>query len=206
MALTVSALAVSAAPAFAAPVQCSDFTCTAPIGGGDTSGSSTAAFLGLQWSFGSNSPQLTGGVRWLHSGDDDSVYGLKVDASVPLNAEFLPTLRLLGVYGSETVQGEFGGGYDFARDAFILSAGAQVPHVNFAINFGLDGYVEPIVGINSLAKPDFGSAAVTCPADYVDYEVAGGSGTYTTEISGIGTVLVDDKYVASGHVCVQVVV
>jgi hypothetical protein len=178
------------------PACGSPYPCAQPDGstGG---GSSTQAFLGLRWDFGAQGPALTGGVRYLKSDDGDTVYGAQFDGSLPLTGDsHLPKLRLLGVFGSEAVQGQIGGGYDFGKQTAIVSGGLQGPYIEGGIDYGLDGSVAPYVGLNSLKKPDIADG-LSCPDPYSLLPVTNGTVDFDSS-----EVLVDPSYIAEGQTCI----
>jgi hypothetical protein len=184
------------ATAQASYLGCDWYDCAAPGAAG--SSSSTQAFIGLRWDFGAKGPAVTGGVRYLKSNDDDGVYGAQFDASLPLTGDtHLPKLRLLGLFGSSTVQGQLGGGYDFAKETFIISAGLQGPYLEGGLDYGLDGSFAPYIGINSLKKPELGGGAA-CPADYTLIAVTDNVGEYLSN-----PVYVDDQYISGGQACIS---
>lgn len=145
-----------AGTAQAEPWTC-ESACQTPVSSGGSS-SQTAAFVGLQWNFGSQTPELTGGIRYLTSTEDEFVYGAQIDAALPLMGEsFGPTIRLLGLAGNADVQAQAGAGYDFATALPLLTLGVQTSYFTAGANIELGGAINPYVGINSLAKPTLGS-------------------------------------------------
>ena len=115
----------------------------------------TVAFVGLQWNFGSSSPELVLGGRTTRSNNTTSVAGAKFDIAIPLNAKTWnqPTVRLLGLGGSCDVQGEAGVGYGFATKAPVFALGVQAPFANAGINYSIPNKFSPYIGMNSLRKP-----------------------------------------------------
>lgn len=178
--------------------------CVAPSGGSSGgSGSQTVAFLGLQWSFGASSPEVTTGVRYVRADDDGLVFGAQADAAFPLLSDsFAPTIRLLGLAGNEDVQAQAGVGYDFSTALPLVAVGAQVSYLNAGANIELGGGVKPYVGINSLTKPSLaaGGTEVTCPTDYLKTSVEiSGDDAYIED----GTILVPPDRVVGGYTCIQ---
>lgn len=150
--------------------------CQTPIGTGGGSGSQTVGFVGLQWNFGSSSPEVTGGVRYLTQNSNGVVYGAQADASVPLmGGNFGPTVRLLGLAGNTDVQAQAGGGFDFATQLPVASFGGQAPYVTAGANVELGGDIRPYIGLNSLARPSLGEDRVlSCAVPYSLVQVVNG--------------------------------
>lgn len=171
--------------------------CYAPsITGGGGSSSQTAAFIGLQWNFGSQSPEVTGGVRYLTSNEDGLVYGAQADAALPLMGDaFAPTIRLLGLAGNTDIQAQAGVGYDFGSSLPLLAVGAQTAYVSGGANIELGGAVNPYLGVSTLARPSLGSAGVLgCPT----------GGQLTPVVNGTvdsGFIGVDGGVVVDGQTC-----
>ncbi len=198
LSIALGGAAGSAAPVLSAPQPACgyDYTCVAP-GGGSSGGDSTAAFLGLRWDLGSAGPALSGGVRYLRSDDGEQVYGAQVDASLPLTGDIhLPKLRLMGIAGTVDVQGQIGGGFDFARDTAIISGGVQGPNVEGGLDFGLDGSLAAYLGVNSLKRPEYSGGALSCPPFYTLAQVDGG----VVEFHG-DDVIVTDEFITNGQSC-----
>lgn len=191
--------AVAALPTMvqaAGPLPCNS-GCYAPsITGGGGSSSQTAAFVGLQWNFGSQSPEVTGGVRYLTSNEDGLVYGAQADAALPLMGDaFAPTIRLLGLAGNADIQVQAGVGYDFGSALPLLAVGAQTAYLSGGANIELGGAVNPYLGVSTLARPSLGSAGVLgCPT----------GGQLTPVVDGTvdgGSIGVDGGVVVDGQTC-----
>ena len=152
--------------------------------------------LGVQWDFGDKKPQAVLGVRRTQTTTQSAVYGGKVDVAFPLSTDtfFNPTIRLLGVGGDRTIQGEAGIGATInARGGVnpLLALGAQVPFVNGGVNYGVGKGLAPYLGVNTVkraAAPESTASTLTCP-----------SGTLTSILSASGTVL--GQYNNSGFTC-----
>jgi hypothetical protein len=149
----------------AEPYPCYDCVAPTMVGGG-SSGSQTAAFVGLQWNFGAATPEITAGVRYLTSGDNGFVYGAQADAALPLMGDqFGPTIRLLGLAGNADVQAQAGVGYDFAAALPLIAVGAQTQYFTAGANIELGGSVNPYFGLNTLTKPTLTADGVLSCAD-----------------------------------------
>lgn len=115
----------------------------------------TVFFGGLQWNFGSSSPDAILGVRTTKSERNTSVYGAKFDVAIPIDSKRwnLPTVRLLGLGGDCHVQGEAGVGLNFATTSPIFALGIQAPYSTAGINYSVPNKFAPYIGVNSLRKP-----------------------------------------------------
>lgn len=120
-----------------------------------TSRTETVVFAGIQWNFGSSTPELVLGARTTRSTDTHSVFGGKIDIAIPLDEKAwrMPTLRILGLGGSCDVQGEAGVGYSFATSSPLFALGVQAPYANAGLNYSIGGKLSPYIGLNSLRKP-----------------------------------------------------
>ena len=126
--------------------------------------------LGVQWDFGDKKPQAVLGVRRTQTTTQSAVYGGKVDVAFPLSTDtfFNPTIRLLGVGGDRTIQGEAGFGSTINAQGGVtplLALGAQVPFVNGGVNYGIGKGLAPYLGVNTVkraAAPESTSSTLTC--------------------------------------------
>lgn len=87
-------------------------------------------------------------------------------AIAPFNG-FTPSIELLGFYGTNDVQGAFGGGYDF-ENSFFLDAKVMFPYAEIGLRF--PGSVELYGGVRSLgsfdpAKEAYGQDVLTTIVD-----------------------------------------
>ena len=110
---------------------------------------------GLQWNFGTSTPELVLGTRRTETQSDNSVLGGKFDIVVPLNpATFMkPIVRVMAVGGNRDIQGEFGFATRLIDWKPMLSLGVQGPYSNAGIDLGLDWKIDPFAGFNSLTRP-----------------------------------------------------
>lgn len=148
--------------------------CQTPSGGDLISSNKweTLGFVGLQWNFGTSTPELTFGVRRTETNTSDHVTGGKLDFALPLDMKNLnlPTARLMGLYGNRDIQGEAGVGLQLKDFKPLIGLGAQVPFANFGANYVFHKGWDAYVGANSLRKPAkptlTNSGELTCPANY----------------------------------------
>lgn len=151
--LTVAALSTIPARADADPCP----ICEAPIPGESVSSASsqTVGFVGLRWSFGSDAPAVTAGVRHTRTEIDERVLGVKLDISLDLKTDltFTPTIRLLGLAGNRDIQGELGLGFQTSDWQGLVAAGVQLSYFNAGANLTFDGTLSPYAEINGLGRP-----------------------------------------------------
>jgi hypothetical protein len=110
--------------------------------------------IGIQYDFGDQEAQLVGAIRHTKTNASNNVTGGKFDIALPIFGEkkFQPTIRVLGLAGSRTVQGELGVGFEMGSNSALIGAGVQVPYANGGVNYVfVDGF-EPYLGINSIGK------------------------------------------------------
>ncbi len=151
--LLAAAAIVTTAPAFAAP-----YTYVT------TSRHETAALVGLQWNFGSSTPELVLGVRTTNIRPSGAVSGVKFDVAIPLNANWQkPTVRVLGVGGRRNALAEAGLGYSFASSSIVIGAGVQGPFVSGGFNYAPGSSVMPYFGVNSFNRPKKPKKSVVNP-------------------------------------------
>lgn len=201
-AIAVAGLALGAGTANAGRFDCNDFDCILPTGGSASGGESTQAFVGLRWFFGTNSPALVGGLRYLKSNGDNGVAGAQFDASLPLfNTEsHLPKLRLLGLFGTQDVQVQLGGGYDFGRGTMVVSAGVQGPYIDLGVDYGIDKSLAFYAGLTSLKRPEIGGdGALSCGDEHDLVAVIGNLADYDSYVG----IYIDDGMINAGYTCLQ---
>lgn len=148
----------------------------------------TAGFVGLQWNFGTSSPELLVGIRRTQTNIDDDVAGGKLDFAFKLDTKTftLPTVRMMGLYGNREIQGEFGAGIQLHDFKPVIGAGAQVPFINLGANYVFGKGLDIYAGFNTLRKPEPAKSGstpgeMTCPAGYDLVEAS----TYTSIASFI---------------------
>jgi hypothetical protein len=115
----------------------------------------TRFMAGVQWNFGSSTPELVLGVRRIKTRNNDSTIGGKFDIAIPLNADTYktPVVRLMGVAGNRDVQGEFGFGLKLMEWKAVVGVGVQAPYTNGGVNYIFNDGLNPYFGFNTLKKP-----------------------------------------------------
>ena len=112
----------------------------------------TAGFLGIQMDLTDLVPEVVGGVRYTSTDTQNRVVGAKADIAIPLTGKIDvgPKVRLMGLAGNTSLQGEAGVGFDFATKHPLVGIGVQVPYVNGGANFEFNGKVDSYFGLNTL--------------------------------------------------------
>jgi hypothetical protein len=98
---------------------------------------------GLKWTFGESwVPEVVAGYRHAEVSTNGDTQGadisiaFKVNPALPLDKIIQPgKLRVKYFNGIDFLQGEVGGGYDFARKGFFAGIGAQGPYVNAGVDY-----------------------------------------------------------------------
>jgi hypothetical protein len=131
------------------------------------SGSSTnvnMGYGGVKWTFGeSYVPEIVGGYRYASVTSSGATQGadisiaLKVTGKMQLNDLIhLGKLRVKYLNGMDYLQGEVGGGWDFAKKGLFAGLSAQGPYVNTGLDYDFTGTntftksFSPYVGFNSI--------------------------------------------------------
>ncbi|MDB5642088.1 MAG: hypothetical protein JWN07_1405 [Hyphomicrobiales bacterium] len=114
----------------------------------------TTFSLGIQWDFGDMQPQLVGAVRRTETTSREAVNGGKIDIALPLRMDMFldPTIRILGLSGGRTVQGELGLGWRVRSSELIAAVGVQAPYTNGGVNFSFSGAMRPYLGVNTIGR------------------------------------------------------
>ncbi|WP_424982799.1 hypothetical protein [Maritalea sp. S77] len=116
----------------------------------------TTVSIGLRFEFGDVvKPSVVGAVRTTNTSEDNVVTGALFDVAVPFGPDqnFLPTIRLMGVFGNPDVQGLAGVGFEFGENQGILAVGAQIKHLEGGVHVGFDGSFAPYAGASTYGGP-----------------------------------------------------
>ncbi|GAB2499341.1 hypothetical protein [Arenimonas alkanexedens] len=130
-------------------------------------------FVGLNWQFGAHSqPELVVGYRDLDVSSNGDVDGFGLDFTFPLTKGFRPgELRLKGIDGDEDLQGEFGLGWSFAHQGFLLTGGAQGRHFTAGTDYVFGTGWQPYLGVNTVGEydvpPYLTETTASCPSPFV---------------------------------------
>ena len=160
-----SLVSASAIAAFDPPADVSNAPASVNVDNG---------YAGLKWTFGEGFyPEILVGFR--HASVSSNGYAYGGDASVAFKVfdgksfgVHPGKLRLKYFNGSDYLQGEVGGGYDFGKGSFFAGIGGQAPFSNIGLdyNFTASNPLEPFFMLNSLgqySKPR-ANHYLTCPA------------------------------------------
>lgn len=135
--------------------------------------------IGVQWNFGTMTPEVVAAFRRTETRPHQQVYGGQVDLAYPINfAQPLqwPTVRALGLAGNRDAIGQAGLGVQLGSGAPVLALGIQGPYSTAGVNYVTGQGFQPYFGVNSFARavaPRLvttgttpGSSTVSCPAGY----------------------------------------
>ena len=136
---------------------------------GSASQNVNRGYAGLKWTLGQGiTPSAVIGFRHANVEAGGHVDGGDISMSFNSAGGFqLGKLRAKYLNGQENVQGELGGGYDFAKNGLFAGASVQGPFVNAGADLGFGGGFEPYIMINSLRKynkPTSSTSSYVCPA------------------------------------------
>jgi len=112
-------------------------------------------YAGLKWDMpGPLAPQLVVAIRRAKTESDGDTKGADLSMAFAIFDGFKPgKLRLKFFIGSRDVQGEVGGGFDFARNAFFGGPSVNGPFVNLGVDWSTGGGLQPYGMIHSHGKP-----------------------------------------------------
>lgn len=119
-----------------------------------TSDTQTRAFIGLNWTFGSNNgPEGVLGIARVKTDSDGDSRGAKLAWHMPLsNGISFGKFKLTGVAGNNDKMGEIGLG--FGSGTMLGTAGIWAPFLNAGVDIGFDGSLGGYVGATSLDEWD----------------------------------------------------
>jgi hypothetical protein len=126
-------------------------------------------YAGINWNFGTRTGATAiVGYRAAKVRSNDRVRGVKVELGYVLSGAptGLGELRIKGLAGSRTVQGELGIGYGFHGQAMLLTGGVQVPYANAGSDYLFGKGWQPYIGVNTLGKAKRAAETRSCPAGY----------------------------------------
>jgi hypothetical protein len=126
-------------------------------------------YAGINWNFGARSGATAViGYRGAKTRDNDKVRGFKVELGYILSGAPMGfgELRIKGLAGTRDVQGEFGAGYGFHGQAFLLTGGVQGPYVVAGTDYLFGPGWQPYIGVNTLGKAKKARETFSCPAGY----------------------------------------
>ena len=131
---------------------------------------------GLKWTFGEGwIPDVVAGYRHTELSTNGDAQGadisiaFKVNPTLPLDKIIqLGKLRVKYLNGIDAVQGEVGGGYDFAHKSFFTGISVQGPYVNAGVDysFSANSPFSTFLMINSLgiySRPH--ATTLSCPTN-----------------------------------------
>lgn len=126
-------------------------------------------FVGINWNWGvRNGATAVVGYRWARVKSNNHVSGALVDLTVVLSGApvGLGEMHVKGLAGGRSVQGEFGAGYGFQGQAFLLNGGVRAPYANVGTDYLFGKGWQPYVGINTLQRVKAPTETASCPTGF----------------------------------------
>jgi hypothetical protein len=116
----------------------------------------TRVMAGVQWNFGTSTPEFVVGVRRIETRRGDSTFGGKFDIAIPLSMKNFktPIVRVMALAGNRDIQAEFGFGVKLLEWKAVAGLGVQAPYTNGGVNYIFGDGLNPYLGINTLARPN----------------------------------------------------
>jgi hypothetical protein len=179
----------------------------APIASGtdvNTSANSNMGYGGVKWTLGDSLvPELVAGYRFASVTNNGATQGGDLSMSVKItgktqlnNLIHLGKLRAKYFNGIDYLQGEVGGGWDFAKSGMFAGVSAQGPFVNTGVDYDFSGAnsfsksFSPYAGFNSIgiysrphtSEPTSGTCPDAFKTQYLAaYNAIPDSGNNTTQ-------------------------
>lgn len=113
----------------------------------------TNAYVGLNWTFGSDGQGLEGIIGVVHASTDSN--GDTTGARLSFHFDFAngtngSKIKLTGLFGDPEKQGEAGIGFQFGSNRFFGVVGGNSRHVNAGADIGFDGWWDGYLGFHSI--------------------------------------------------------
>lgn len=124
-------------------------------------------FVGINWNFGSKTPELVLGFRSLKTKANKKSSGAQLDLILGLQGGLsFDRVRLAYVGGPRSGLAQLGLGYSYAQKTPLVMAGVQAPYAQAGVDYLFTGTFLPYVGVNSLGRPKLpnGTSSCTPPA------------------------------------------
>ncbi len=148
-----------------------------------SSQSDNEVYLGLLWNFGGTYvPQVELGYRKIDVDHHGDVEGAGVSVSFTPGTGF-DLLKLKGIKGGRSAQGELGVGYSLQHGAFLGTLGVQGNHINAGVDYLFGVGPKVFGGINTIGKY---SKSKNCPSGY---SYNSGSGQCDAVMGGMEVVM-----------------
>ena len=163
--LALQALAISAFAGTGGPT----LPPTVPADVTKSSRNDNKIYAGINWNWGAREGATAVlGYRAAKVRSNDRVRGAKVELSYILSGApmGLGEVRVKGLAGKRSLQGELGAGFSFQQQAFLLNAGVQAPYVNGGTDFLFGKGWQPYIGVNTLGRVKPARETLSCPAGY----------------------------------------
>jgi hypothetical protein len=163
----------------------------------NSSGNSNIGYGGVKWTLGDSIiPEIVAGYRYASVTSSGATQGGDLSISVKItgktelnNLIHLGKLRAKYLNGINYLQGEVGGGWDFAKNGVFAGIGAQGPYVNAGVDYDFTGVnsfgksFSPYAGFNSIGiyakkqnSNNLQPATPSCNTLYHNYNTLGNQG------------------------------
>lgn len=120
-------------------------------------------FVGINWNFGSKTPELVLGFRSLKTKANKKSSGTQLDLILGLQGGLsFDRVRLAYVGGPRSGLAQLGLGYSYAQKTPLVMAGVQAPYVHAGVDYLFTGSFLPYVGVNSLGRPKLPNGTSAC--------------------------------------------
>jgi hypothetical protein len=121
----------------------SSTTSTTSISDGPASTNVNMGYGGLKWTFGEGYvPEIVGGFRYASVTSSGATQGADISIAFKVTGKMelddlihFGKLRAKYLNGMDYLQGEVGGGWDFAKKGLFAGIGAQGPYVNSGVDY-----------------------------------------------------------------------
>jgi len=134
--------------AFISPVACdADSGSTTTYSEANASANSNMGYGGVKWTLGESLvPEVVAGYRFASVTNNGATQGGDLSMSIKITGKtelndliHLGKLRAKYLNGTDYLQGEVGGGWDFANKGLFAGVSAQGPFVNTGLDYDLSG-------------------------------------------------------------------
>lgn len=130
-------------------------------------------FAGINWQFGAQAQaEIVVGYRDVNVHSDGDVDGAGIDFTFPIKDGLkFGEVRLKGINGEDDWQGEYGLGWSFLHQGFLLTGGVQGNFVTAGTDYVFGTGWQPYLGANSVGDydvpPYLTETTASCPSPYV---------------------------------------
>lgn len=118
----------------------------------------TQGYVGLEWTWGSATPQAILGVKKVEVEADGDTQGFGAVVAFNIESGFTPyDVKVTVLDGNEKTQAEAGLGYEFLEQTMFLTGGANTTHASVGLDVSSGGVIRPFGAVHSQGKFDVGT-------------------------------------------------